>query len=167
MAGVACLPFAGDGGFERYGMYGRVRMSTAKASRYWYPYEEFADNMRAMRTVRQWEYTWKFGYLGHSHDNKAEIARTLEYFSDSYLDRAEALCKAELFLTICDYVALHASFFSSQGMIDTEVEGELCAESALLRAIHHVFTALAGARGTDPNKVLNLARALKALEEGL
>jgi hypothetical protein len=50
-------------------------------------------------------------------------------------------------------------------MIDTEVDGSVCAEPALLRAIHHVFTALAGSRGTDPKKVLNLARTLKALEE--
>jgi hypothetical protein len=140
-------------------------MSTATASIYAYPYEEFADNMRAMRTVRQWEYTSRFGYVGPSHDTESEIARTLEYFSDCYPDPAEAFRKAEQFLSICDYVALHLSFFSNKGMTDTEEGGSVCAEPALLRAIHYVFTALGGTRGTEPKKVLNLARTLKALEE--
>jgi hypothetical protein len=142
-------------------------MSTAIASRYGYPYEEFVDHMRAMKTVRQWEFTWRFGYLGPSRDNQAEVARTLEYFFDSYADQTEALFKAERFLSICDYTALHVSFFAGRNLVETEADGSVTAEPALLRAIHYIFTALASPRGTDPRKVVDLARSLKALELSL
>jgi hypothetical protein len=127
-----------------------------------YSYEEFADHIRAMKTVRQWEYTSRFGYIGGSQTSQANIARALEYFIDTYDDQTEAVRKAERFLSVCDYIAKHTDFFSRRRMIDVENDGTLAVEAALLRAVHHVFTALETPETTDPKKVLGLAEAYQA-----
>src|SRR5579864_7192205 len=75
-------------------------LSTSVDLRFRYPYEEFMDHVRAMKTVRDWEYTQRFGHVGTSQDSRANSARVVEYFSDSYSDSKEAVRKAELFLSI-------------------------------------------------------------------
>jgi hypothetical protein len=52
------------------------------AVRFVYPYEEFADHIKAMRTVRQWEYTSRFGHLGSDQTSRSNNARVLDFFSD-------------------------------------------------------------------------------------
>src|SRR5437868_1729469 len=80
-----------------------IRLSTSLDLQFRYPFEEFMDHVRAMKTVRDWEYTQRFGHLGTSQNSRANSARVVEYFSDSYPDQKEAVQKAELFLSIYDY----------------------------------------------------------------
>ena len=130
-----------------------------------YPYEEFADHIKAMKTVQQWEYTSRFGIVGQEQTSRANCARVLEYFSDCYADRKEAVAKAELFLSIYDYIGRHASAFSKKEMME-RAEGSLFSvEAALLRAVHYTFTAAPHPSNIDPKMVLNLAKAFKDIEK--
>ena len=122
------------------------------------------DHVKAMRTVRTWEYTVRFGHLGNSQTSRANNARVVEYFSDSYEDQKEAVHKAELFLSIYDYVARHGSFFSRKGLLDEPATGSFSVDPALLRSIHFAFTLGVRPSVIDPKRVLTLARAFKDLE---
>jgi hypothetical protein len=127
-----------------------------------YAYEEFADHIKAMRMVREWEYTSRFGHLGREQTSRANNARVLEYFSDCYADQAEAVRKAELFLSIYDYIGRHASLFSRKDLLD-EDGNNFSVDPALLRAVHHVFTASPKPASVPPKGVLTLARAFKEI----
>jgi hypothetical protein len=133
------------------------------APRLWYPYEEFADHMRAMKTVRTWEYTSRFGHVGHGQHSRANVARVVEYFSDTYPEPNEAVHKAQVFLSIHDYVGRHAALFTRKRLLEELGGGLLSVDPALLRAVHYVFTAVAEPAGVDPKKVLGLAAALKEI----
>jgi hypothetical protein len=137
-------------------------MSTAL--RVQYPYEEFADHIKAMKTVQQWEYTSRFGQVGQEQSSRANCARVLEYFSDCYTDRREAVGKAELFLSIYDYIGRHASLFSKKELMEQGTGRLFSVEGALLRAVHYVFTAAARPSSVDPKMILNLAKAFKDIE---
>jgi len=126
-----------------------------------YAYEEFLDHIRAMKTVREWQYTSRFGHVGNDQTCRASNARVLEYFSDSYDDQTEALHKAELFLSIQDYLGRHAALFARKRMLETPEAGVLLVEPWLLRAVHHVFSVLPEAQNVAPKKVLALAKALR------
>lgn len=126
-----------------------------------YPYEEFADHIRAMKTVRDWEYTSRFGHLGHDQTSRASSARVLEYFGDCYPDQREALRKAEKFLSINDYLGRHAALFTSTDMLEVSDTGVLLVEPALLRAIHHVFTVSRTPEAISPKRILALAKAFQ------
>ena len=128
-----------------------------------YPYEEFMDHVRAMKTVRSWQDTQRFGHLGVSQDSRANSARVLEYFSDSYLDPKEALHKAELFLSIYDYIARNAVYFSRKDLVEKLEEGGLSVSPALLRSVHFVFTLPSRPEKTNPRKLLELARCFEDL----
>jgi len=129
-----------------------------------YPYEEFSDHIKAMRTVRQWEYTSRFGTLGTAQTSRANSARVVEYFSDTYVEPREAVCKVELFLSIYDYLGRHAAMFVRKGLMEN-VEGSLFSvEPCLLRAVHHVFTTVPIPERVDPKKVLTLANAFQQFE---
>lgn len=136
---------------------------TTLALRFRYPYEEFADNIKAMRMVRHWEDTSRFGHLGTAQTSRANSARVLEFFLDSCPDQKEAVYKAEVFLLICDYLARHTPIFARKGMVDLEEGSVISAEPALLRAVHYLFTAGARPPITHPKKVLSLARALNVV----
>ena len=129
-----------------------------------YPYEEFADHMKAMRTVREWEYTSRFGHLGTDQTSRANSARVVEYFFDSYVDKKEAVHKAELFLSIYDYIGRHQDLFSQKGLMEKLESGPLSVETALLRAIHHVFTVIPRPAEVEPKKVLALAKAFQDIQ---
>jgi hypothetical protein len=131
----------------------------------WYPYEEFADHIKAMRTVREWEYTSRFGHLGSTQTSRANNARVVEYFSDSYADQKEAVQKAEVFLSIYDYIGRNAVLFSRRDLLEVSEDGVFSVEPALLRAVHYVFTATARPANIDPRQILALAKALRAIEE--
>ncbi len=124
-----------------------------------YPYEEFADHIKAMRTVREWEYTSRFGPVGTAQTSKANNARVLEYFSDCYADPKEAVQKAEAFLSIYDYIGRHAAFFSKKHLLDRVAGSVFSVDPALLRAVHYAFTASAQPSAADAKRVLALARA--------
>jgi hypothetical protein len=141
-----------------------IMSDTTQALRFRYSYEEFADHIKAMRTVRQWEYTSRFGHLGEAQTSQANSARVVEYFSDTYADQREALHKAELFLLISDYLARHTDIFSRKGLMEAEDDGRLSVEPALLRAVHYLFTAGPQPAGSDSKKVLALARAMRDIE---
>src|SRR5215471_19900764 len=98
------------------------------------------DHVKAMRTVREWEYTMRFGHLGSAQTSRANSARVLEYFSDSYPDAKEAVRKAELFLSIYDYVARNGAFFARKGFLEESETGLFSVDGALLRAVHSAFT---------------------------
>lgn len=115
--------------------------------------------MRAMKTVRRWEHTSRFGELGKDQTNRAHNARVLEYFCDCYPDCSEALRKAEVFLSICDYFARNNAALAASGLMDKDADGSYSVEPALLRAVHHVFTSSAPFERVQPEKVLLLARA--------
>jgi hypothetical protein len=117
-----------------------------------------------MKTVRDWEYTSRFGHLGKLQTSRAHNARVVEYFSDSYPDAREAVTKAEMFLSVYDYLGRHAVFFSRKDLME-RLEGNLFAvEPALLRAVHYLFTVAARPAGVDPKRVFNLAKAFVAIE---
>jgi hypothetical protein len=134
-------------------------------TRFPYAYEELADHLRAMKTVRQWEHTSRFGHLGNVQSTQANVARVVEYFSDTYPDSAEALHKAKLFLTICDYIGRNESMFVRKAMMEKDEDGTFSVEPCLLRAAHHHFASTADPNGTiDPRKILALAKAFKAFD---
>ncbi len=138
-------------------------LKTAAAVQFRYPYEEFADHIKAMRTVREWEYTSRFGHLGSAQTSRANSARVVEYFADSYEDQREAVHKAELLLSIYDYVGRHALLFSRKGLVEIEDGSLFSVDSGLLRAVHHVFTVTDRPESIDPRKVLSLARAFNEI----
>src|SRR4030095_10537699 len=123
---------------------------TSWPSRFAYPFEEFCDHMRAMKTVREWEYTSRFGQLGKNQTKQANNARVVDYFCDCYQDSAEALRKAEVFLSVCDYFARNSEVFTKRGLVEDEGHGLLSVDPALLRAVHHVFTSAASSLAGDP-----------------
>ena len=131
-----------------------------------YPYEEFADHIKAMKTVQQWEYTSRFGQVGQEQTSRANCVRVLEYFSDCYADQKEAVGKAELFLSIYDYIGRHASLFSKKELMERAEGSFFSVEPALLRSVHYVFTAAARPANVDPKMILNLAKAFKDIAPG-
>lgn len=122
------------------------------------------DHVRAMKTVQEWEHTQRFGELGREQTSRANSARVLEYFSDIYPDPKEALHKAELFLSIYDYVGRNADFFSRKGLLESLGNGLFCVEPVLLRSLHFAFTMPERALKLSPKSILNLARAFKELQ---
>jgi hypothetical protein len=118
-----------------------------------------------MRTVCQWEDTTRFGHVGTAQTSRANIARVVDYFSDSYEDQAEAVQKAELFLSIYDYIGRHASLFLKKELLEGLDEHLFAVEPALLRAVHHVFTVADRPAGIDPKRVLTLAKAFRAIDD--
>jgi hypothetical protein len=117
-----------------------------------------------MKTVRDWEYTQRFGHLGAAQNSRANGARVVEYFADSYQDQKEAVRKAELFLCIYDYIGRNASFFCKKGLVEELATSLLSVDPALLRAVHFVFTLPQKPQQVNHKRVLNLARAFKELE---
>lgn len=134
-------------------------MNTSLPLQLRYPYEEFADHVKAMKTVREWEYTSRFGHLGKDQTTRANNARVVEYFSDCYQDVREAVRKAEVFLSIYDYIGRHAPLFGKRRLLDQGAGSAFSVEPALLRAVHFVFTTSPSAHCSDPKRVLALAKA--------
>ncbi len=130
-----------------------------------YPYEEFADQIQAMRMVCKWEHTTRFGHVGNAQTSRAHNARVLDYFSDSYEDQTEAVQKAELFLSIYDYIGRHAALFLRTDLMEGLGEHHFSVDRALLRAVHHVFTAAERPAGIDARRVLTLARAFRGITD--
>jgi len=122
------------------------------------------DHVRAMKTVRDWEDTLRFGHLGSSQTSRANNARVVEYFSDSYEDQKEAVVKAGLFMSIYDYIGRNAAYFSRKGLVEDLGNGLFEVDPALLRSVHFVQTQPAVGSKSNPKRVLNLARAFKDLE---
>lgn len=129
-----------------------------------YPFEEFSDHIKAMKTVREWEYTSRFGHLGRLQTSHANSARVVEYFSDSYPDSKEALFKAERFLSINDYIARHAALFVRKDFVEELAGNEFSVGPALLRAVHYAFSTSPRAAGLPPKRILALARAFAMLD---
>jgi len=139
---------------------------TSLAPTWRYPYEEFADHLKAMPMVQRWEYTARFGHLGSAQTSRANIARVVEYFSDCYPHPKEAVWKADVFLSVYDYIGRHAALFAKKGLLETLESGTLSAEPALLHAVHYVFTLPVRPESVPPKKVLALAQALREIEAG-
>jgi hypothetical protein len=139
--------------------------ATALEQQFRYPYEEFAESIKAMPLVRRWEYTSRFGYVGTAQNSRANNARVVEYFSDCYSDSKEALYKAELFLSMCDYLGRHAAVFTRKQLLEIEANGVMSVESALLRAVHSLFLIAADPTNTNPKKLLPLVRALQDIAQ--
>jgi len=118
-----------------------------------------------MRTVREWEYTSRFGHLGSTQTCRANNARVVEYFADSYADQKEAVQKAEVFLSIYDYIGRNAALFSRKDLMEAAEGGVFSVDQALLRAVHFVFSAAARPASVEPRQVLALAKAFRAIEE--
>jgi hypothetical protein len=129
-----------------------------------YPYEEFAGHMKAMKTVRTWEHTSRFGHLGKDQTSRANNARVVEYFFDCYENKREAVHKAEILLSIYDYIGRNADLFIKKGFVEVLEGGPFSVESALLRAVHHVFTVVERPSSVDPRKVIALATAFESFE---
>src|SRR6476620_6153093 len=107
---------------------------TGSEVRFPYPYEEFAGHMRAMQTVRTWEHTSRFGPVGKEQTSRANNARVVEYFFDRYTDKREAVHKAEILLSIYDFIGRNADLFVKKGFVEVLEAGPYSVESALLRA---------------------------------
>jgi hypothetical protein len=97
--------------------------------------------------------------VGNAQTSRAHNARVVDYFSDSYEDQAEAVQKAELFLSIYDYICRHAALFSRKDLMEGVDERQFSVDQALLRAVHHLFTVVERPAEIDPKRVLALARA--------
>ena len=121
------------------------------------------DHVKAMKTVQEWEDTVRFGHLGKEQTSRANSARVLEYFSDSYPDHKEALHKADLFLSIYDYIGRNALFFSKKALLEQTSTSLFSVEPALLRAVHFAFTVSDSHEHVNTKLVLNLARAFREL----
>jgi|ERR1044071_3068924 hypothetical protein len=143
-------------------MLNALQQSSAPA--FLYPYEEFSDHIKAMKTVQQWQYTSRFGDVGDAQTSRANNARVLEYFSDCYLDQNEAVRKAELFLSISDYVARNASLFSRKGLLENQASS-FCVDPCLLRAVHHLFTACSDPSSVPTRKVVQLAKSFDRISK--
>jgi hypothetical protein len=117
-----------------------------------------------MKLVREWEDTSRFGHLGKAQTTRANIARVVEYFSDSYEDQREAVYKAEVFLLINDYLARHITWFAGKELVEKQAGEIFSVEPALLRSVHHVFTVASQPELVDPKRVLLLARAFEQIE---
>lgn len=122
------------------------------------------DHVKAMKTVQEWEHTLRFGDLGQEQTSRANGARVVEYFSDIYSDHKEALYKAELFLSIYDYIGRNANFFCRKDLLESLGKDWYSVEPALLRSVHHVFSLPDRPEAIRPKSVLNLARAFKEFE---
>jgi len=120
-----------------------------------------------MTTVREWEYTSRFGHLGRLQTSQANNARVLEYFSDSYLNQKEALYKAELFLSISDYIGRHAALFARKDLLEVLAGNVFSVGPALLRAVHYAFSTSTRAAVLAPKRVLALARAFTEIDRSL
>ncbi len=120
--------------------------------------------MKAMKTVQEWEHTVRFGHLGREQTSRANTARVLEYFSDIYSDQKEAVHKAELFLSIYDYIGRNAGFFSKKGLLEDQGSSLFSVEPALLRSVHFAFTLPERPPKISVKSIWNLARAFKELE---
>jgi hypothetical protein len=129
-----------------------------------YPYEEFAGHMRAMQTVRTWEHTSRFGHVGKEQTSRANNARVVDYFFDCYTDKREAVHKAEILLSIYDYIGRNADLFIRKGFVEVLDGGPFSVESALLRAVHHVFTVVERPTSVDPKQVIALASAFQIFD---
>jgi hypothetical protein len=139
-------------------------LKTRTAPVFRYSFEEFTDHIHAMKTVREWEYTSRFGHLGRLQTSQANNARVLEYFSDSYPDRKEALYKAELFLSINDYIGRHAALFARKNLVEELAGNAFSVGPALLRAVHYAFSITPRTATIPARRVLALARAFAALD---
>lgn len=113
--------------------------------------------------VCKWEYTTRFGHVGNAQTSRAHNARIVDYFSDTYEDQTEAVQKAELFLSIYDYIGRHAALYSRKDLMEELDEHLFSVDLALLRAVHHVFTVADRPAGIDPKRVLALARAFSGI----
>lgn len=133
--------------------------------RFPYPYDEFAGHVKAMKTVREWEYTSRFGFLGKDQTHKANASRAIEYFSDCYDDLKEAYYKVDVFLSVYDYIGRHESLYLKYDLLEKGADGTVLVEAGLLRAVHHAFTALSDGEDANPKKVLALATAFRELEK--
>ena len=81
------------------------------------------------------------------------------------MDKREAVQKAELLLSIYDYIGRNADLFMKKGLMEVMADGPFSVESALLRAVHHVFTVVADRPScVDPRKVIALATAFESFE---
>jgi len=129
-----------------------------------YPYEEFAGHMKAMKTVRTWEHTSRFGHLGNDQSSRANNARVVEYFFDCYEDKREAVHKAEILLSIYDYIGRNIDLFIKKGFVEVVEGGAFSVESGLLRAVHHVFTLVDRPPRIDPKQIVALATAFEVFE---
>ena len=123
--------------------------------------------MKAMRTVREWEYTSRFGHIGKVQTSRANNARVVDYFSDSYDDPREAVQKAEVFLSIYDYIGRHAPLFAKKRLLDNVGGSVFSVDPALLRAVHYIFTTSPDAEVIGPKRVLILARAYIEIAESV
>ena len=140
-------------------------VNTTQIRRFAYPYEEFADHVKAMRTVREWEYTSRFGHLGKAQTSRAHCSRVVEFYSDSYPDPKEAVYKADIFLLIYDYIGRHATLFARKGLLEQSDGDFLSVDAALLRAVHYVFSAIPQPNLVAPKQTLTLAKALQQIAD--
>ena len=140
-------------------------MKTSSATRFRYPYEEFSDQIQAMKMVCKWEYTTRFGHVGNAQTSRAHSARVIDHFSDSYENQSEAVQKAELFVSIYDFIGRNAKLFLSQDLMEGLDEHLFAVDPALLRAVHHVFIVADQPSGIDPKRVLALARAFEGITD--
>jgi hypothetical protein len=145
-------------------MLNTVAMKTTQAVRFRYSYDEFAEHILAMKTVRQWEETVRFGHVGIAQTTWANGARIVEYFSDSYEDSREALYKAGVFLSIYDYIGRHEELLSRKSFLEKIEERHFSVDSALLRAVHYIFTSMPQPASIEPRKILALAKVFRELE---
>ena len=136
-------------------------MNAATGQDILYSYEEFADNLKAMDMVRGWEFTNRFGHLGDAQNSQANSARIVEYFSDCYGDWREAFRKAEVFLSIHDYIGRNAGLFCSSKLLDEIAADRYEVEPALLRAVHYAFTTPGVPQDFTPKGIILLAKAFE------
>ena len=120
--------------------------------------------MKAMDMVRGWEFTNRFGHLGAAQTSQANSARILEYFSDCYVDRREAIRKAELFLTIHDYIGRNATQLCVSKMLGEIGADRYEVEPSLLRAVHYAFTTPGIPEEFSPKRIILLAKAFEEFQ---
>ena len=133
-----------------------------------YPFEEFHDHVKAMKSVRGWEHTTLFGELGTAQTSRTNSARVIEYFSDCYPDIKEIGHKSNCFLQIHDYVGANVKLFTKRRLLEMRDKNLALIDCALYRAVHFLFTSdsIPSICTTGrPELVADLAEAFKAIEK--
>jgi len=134
-----------------------------------YSFEEFSSNLKAMEQVQNWEYTTIFGHLGNRDPASANMARVIEYFSDTYLNRKEAGQKEFCFSEIHEYIFEHKDFFFRRGLMTKKQDGFVSINSSLFRAVHYLFTSKAiqfTPRNVSARQIAKLAKDFERLDLG-
>ena len=134
---------------------------------YPYSFEEFQTHLAAMPIAMKSEYihlTDPPTEVGTQQTESAKSGRIIDYFSDCYTDKREAVHKADAFMAIHDYIGEHFRWFKWWGLLKPSPEkGQSFVSHGLFRAVHFAVTKLGSGEVIKRAKIVKLARAFNSI----